>query len=57
MFLQRDFVECYLVQIVYHVDSIDLNFSPGKLCLFSCRMSEKTIFISIDVKQKCVFPG
>jgi len=54
----RDFAECYTVQIVHHVVLIDLISSPMKSCLFLCRMSEKTIFISVDRKAIiCGIPG
>jgi hypothetical protein len=48
IYLQIDLAECYLLQFVYHICLIDLNFSLIKLCLFSCRMFEKTIFIFVD---------
>jgi len=37
---------------------MDLIYPPNKLCLFSCRMSEKTKFISVERKAIiCGFKG
>ena len=58
MYQKRDFAEYYPLQIVYYVGLIDLISSPINLCLFSCRMSEKTIFIFLDRKTiMCGFTG
>jgi hypothetical protein len=45
-------------QFVHHLRLIDLISSHIKLCLFSRRMFEKTIFILVDRKAKiCLFTG
>ena len=47
---QNIFADSHPLQNVYHVGLYTQISSPMKLCLFSCRMSEKTIFISVDLK-------
>jgi len=45
IFHHREFAESYLLQFVSHVGLLDIQFSPTKLHLFLCRMSEKNKFI------------
>ena len=56
IYVQEYFAECYPLQIVYYVVLIDLISSPTKLSLFSYRLSEETIFVTVDRKAKIFAP-
>jgi len=48
---QIEFAGCYLLQFVHRVGLIDLIPSLIKFCLFLCRMSVKTKFLSSLQKE------